>query len=175
MTSLNCNPNGDCIGDIDFCSESYPCGEDQGDCDTHIECNTGLTCGTDNCPSHLGFSSTVDCCTSKSILLSCQDSSNVFRISCVTTLATASWFFGGLIQKSTMVHKGGLWILPPKKYVRGSIYNYISTYFSGQIVSCGGHYASSCQECPQGNGALGCNGVCVWSYNQCVKPGEEGT
>jgi len=36
-------------------------------------------------------------------------------------------------------------------------------------VSCGGHYASSCAECPQGNGAAWCNGDCTWENNQCVK------
>ena len=35
-------------------------------------------------------------------------------------------------------------------------------------MSCGGHYASSCQDCPQGNGASWCNGDCNWSNNQCV-------
>jgi len=34
-------------------------------------------------------------------------------------------------------------------------------------VSCGGHYASSCAECPQGNGAAWCNGDCIWVNNQC--------
>ena len=64
-----------------------------------------------------------------------------------------------------------------RKYFRGSILNsnYISTYFSGQPVSCGNHQASCCQECPQGNGASWCNGDCKWSNNQCVTAGEEGT
>ena len=30
-------------------------------------------------------------------------------------------------------------------------------------VSCGNHEASSCAECPQGNGAVWCNGECEWS------------
>jgi hypothetical protein len=34
-------------------------------------------------------------------------------------------------------------------------------------VSCGGHFASSCAECPQGNGAAWCNGDCIWVNNQC--------
>jgi hypothetical protein len=29
-------------------------------------------------------------------------------------------------------------------------------------VSCGGHSASTCAECPQGNGAAWCNGECHW-------------
>lgn len=36
-------------------------------------------------------------------------------------------------------------------------------------VSCGGHYASNCANCPQGNGAAWCNGDCTWKNNQCVK------
>ena len=30
-------------------------------------------------------------------------------------------------------------------------------------VSCGMHVASSCAKCPQGNGAVWCNGDCFWS------------
>lgn len=30
------------------------------------------------------------------------------------------------------------------------------------VVSCGGHTANSCEECPQGNGAAWCNGDCKW-------------
>ena len=37
--------------------------------------------------------------------------------------------------------------------------------FSKGDVSCGGHYAPTCAECPQGNGAAWCNGECKWSYN----------
>jgi len=35
------------------------------------------------------------------------------------------------------------------------------------LVSCGNHYAPSCAECPQGNGAAWCNGECSWINNQC--------
>jgi len=34
-------------------------------------------------------------------------------------------------------------------------------------VSCGGHHAASCQECPQGNGAGWCNGDCTWNNGFC--------
>eukprot|EP00591_Stephanopyxis_turris_P000556 CAMPEP_0195507622 /NCGR_PEP_ID=MMETSP0794_2-20130614/1032_1 /TAXON_ID=515487 /ORGANISM="Stephanopyxis turris, Strain CCMP 815" /LENGTH=446 /DNA_ID=CAMNT_0040634367 /DNA_START=117 /DNA_END=1454 /DNA_ORIENTATION=- len=36
-------------------------------------------------------------------------------------------------------------------------------------VSCGGHSASACSNCPQGNGAAWCNGDCSWVNNQCVQ------
>jgi len=35
-------------------------------------------------------------------------------------------------------------------------------------VSCGRHDASTCAECPQGNGAGWCNGDCKWKNNRCV-------
>ena len=34
-------------------------------------------------------------------------------------------------------------------------------------VSCGGHDASTCQDCPQGHGHYWCNGDCVWTNNEC--------
>ena len=48
---------------------------------------------------------------------------------------------------------------------------YVIWYISGSEVSCGGHYAPTCSDCPQGNGAAWCNGDCVWSNNECVKAG----
>ena len=41
-------------------------------------------------------------------------------------------------------------------------------------VSCGGHSAPTCAECPQGNGAVWCNGQCGWDYTNsvCFKPGK---
>ena len=47
------------VGDEHFCTNTNPCGEDEGDCDSHDECNDGLICGSNNCP----FSSDTDCCT----------------------------------------------------------------------------------------------------------------
>ena len=40
--------------------------------------------------------------------------------------------------------------------------------YSAISVSCGGHYAESCEDCPQGNGASWCNGDCNWINDQCV-------
>ena len=53
---------GKTLGEEDFCTTVTPCGEDEGDCDSHDECQTGLTCGYNNCPVILGFDSEVDCC-----------------------------------------------------------------------------------------------------------------
>ena len=37
----------------------------------------------------------------------------------------------------------------------------------GKLVNCGAHTAKTCQDCPQGNGRLWCNGECKWSNDQC--------
>jgi hypothetical protein len=44
------------------CSSSYPCGQDEGDCDNDFDCVGNLVCGNKNCVGFPG--STVDCCTS---------------------------------------------------------------------------------------------------------------
>merc|ERR1712048_242604 len=40
-------------------------------------------------------------------------------------------------------------------------------------VSCGGHFAPTCAECPQGNGAAWCNGECIWRNNECVHQDDD--
>ena len=56
------------IGDEHFCTTVTPCGEDEGDCDSHDECQDGLFCGLNNCPASLGFDSEVDCCSSTQLV-----------------------------------------------------------------------------------------------------------
>ena len=48
-------------GEIGFCN-CNACSEDEGDCDSHNDCQAGLTCGSNNCPALLGFAFEVDCC-----------------------------------------------------------------------------------------------------------------
>jgi len=38
-------------------------------------------------------------------------------------------------------------------------------------VKCGGHQAASCLLCPHGNGALWCNGDCMWDGSKCIMKG----
>ena len=38
-------------------------------------------------------------------------------------------------------------------------------------TSCGAHNAATCADCPQGNGAGWCNGVCQWIDGQCQEKG----
>ena len=42
-------------------------------------------------------------------------------------------------------------------------------------ISCGNHQAPTCSECPQGNGAAWCNGVCTWSEGECINMVEVDT
>ena len=53
-------------GHDDYCTPQSPCGEYEGDCDSNDDCQTGLSCGTNNCPSSLEFDLWVDCCFSPS-------------------------------------------------------------------------------------------------------------
>ena len=50
------------VGDENFCASGIPCGEDEGDCDSHEECQGNLICGSLNCPTSLGFDPDIDCC-----------------------------------------------------------------------------------------------------------------
>ena len=48
----------------------------------------------------------------------------------------------------------------------------ISNELPKGYVSCGGHLAATCSECPQGNGASWCNGECEWKNEECVSKGS---
>ena len=50
------------FGDEDFCTTDSPCYEQEGDCDSHDECQDGLDCGSNNCIASLGFDAEIDCC-----------------------------------------------------------------------------------------------------------------
>ena len=56
---MNCNTASN--GEYGFCS-CYTCSENEGDCDTHAECQDDLFCASNNCPASLGYDSEVDCC-----------------------------------------------------------------------------------------------------------------
>ena len=70
-----------------------------------------------------------------------------------------------------LISKIGDFQLPPKSDSLFIQLMLIGTFFSG--VSCGGHHAPSCYECPQGHGESWCNGDCNWINNQCVTVGAE--
>ena len=57
-----CNGPPIITGHSDFCTENRKCGHHEGDCDNDSECQSGLRCGIDNCPTSLGFDSNTDCC-----------------------------------------------------------------------------------------------------------------
>ena len=52
-------------------------------------------------------------------------------------------------------------------------YRHKLTGISASEVSCGNHNAATCLDCPQGNGASGCNGDCSWDpeTSTCVEKG----
>ena len=52
------------LGNFGSCTDSNPCGEDEGDCDLDSHCKDNHNCGTDNCRSSVGFESYYDCCYS---------------------------------------------------------------------------------------------------------------
>ena len=58
------------LGDKYFCASGIPCGEDEGDCDYHDECQDGLYCGYNNCLVSLGFDSEIDCCSNSTQIMS---------------------------------------------------------------------------------------------------------
>ena len=49
-------------GEFGFCSCGKNCSANEGHCYTDNECQTGIFCGSDNCPNYLGFDLEIDCC-----------------------------------------------------------------------------------------------------------------
>ena len=54
-------------GEIGFCY-CNTCFENEGDCDSNIECQNNHFCGSNNCPASLDFNSEIDCCSSTQIM-----------------------------------------------------------------------------------------------------------
>ena len=59
-------------GDIGLC-HCNSCSKDEGDCDSHDECQDGNVCGENNCLASLGFDFEVDCCFPGSCLGTCYE------------------------------------------------------------------------------------------------------
>ena len=45
---------------------------------------------------------------------------------------------------------------------------FLKIFSAIDMVSCGSHSAESCTGCPQGNGAMWCNGDCHWIQKKCI-------
>ena len=43
------------VGNEHFCTSDNPCAVDEGDCDSHYECQNSLACGSNNCPHSIGL------------------------------------------------------------------------------------------------------------------------
>ena len=70
-TTFGFNPEIDCclLPSLDLdCTSEIPCGQNEGDCNSHDECQDGLFCGSNNCPASLGFDSEIDCCVGNQIM-----------------------------------------------------------------------------------------------------------
>ena len=52
------------MGAPDHCSACFPCGVNEGHCQSHGECFPGLVCFPESCPTSLGFANTTSCCQS---------------------------------------------------------------------------------------------------------------
>ena len=48
-------------GEIGLCA-CHSCSELEGDCDFDHQCQEGLSCGSNNCPTSFGFDAHTDCC-----------------------------------------------------------------------------------------------------------------
>ena len=59
LSLVNCATASNSYDEFCYCNT---CSENEGDCDTHDECQDGLICGSNNCPASLGFDFEVDCC-----------------------------------------------------------------------------------------------------------------
>ena len=55
-------------GNPEFCY-CNTCSENEGDCDSHDECQDCLTCGSNNCPSSLGLDAEADCCYNSTLVV----------------------------------------------------------------------------------------------------------
>ena len=58
---------GATVADWSCCSSANPCIVEDGDCDSDSECESGLTCGTNNCGPLFPYS--FDCCESPNLVL----------------------------------------------------------------------------------------------------------
>ena len=139
------------------------CSENEGDCDAHDECKDGLACGSNNCPASLGFDSEVDCC---------YPNDNPIYDTCWMLSMKGNGYCDDGNNNECCGWDGG--------DCCGSNVN--TNYCSAcecldpnPDVSCGGHYATSCEDCPSGNGAFWCNGDCEWnsSLNKCQMKGKK--
>ena len=141
------------LGDEHFCSSGIPCGEDEGDCDSHDECKDGLSCGSNNCMESLSFNYGVDCCAS--FIVNCGGHYATFCHECPNGNG-ASWCNGDCEWNPTL--------------------NECQIKGTESDVSCGGHFATTCEDCPSGNGASWCNGDCEWNStsNECHIKGTIG-
>ena len=93
----------------------------------------------------------------------------------LSNLVASGAFFARKFEQNAVVYDLGI---PVRTYVvdmlKGNQVRYANMEVSNKEdelkakrVSCGNHEAPSCADCPQGNGAVWCNGECSWSNGMC--------
>ena len=50
------------MGAPGHCSTCFPCGENEGHCQSHDHCVSATFCLPESCPTSLGFTNTTSCC-----------------------------------------------------------------------------------------------------------------
>ena len=90
-----------CDGGDSCCSEEYPCGEGEGDCDSDSECRDGFLCGSDNCKKGSTFDDGDDCCVPI-----CTPGSDGKDGSCLSACSTTGGTAGGLECKFPFEYSG---------------------------------------------------------------------
>ena len=87
------------------------------------------------------------------------------------------FLFNSKSQRSVLIYLKGTYFCEDKNFARIDFREDFVLWVANLVkiipfhlalsVSCGGHRASSCNECPQGNGAAWCNGDCQWNTGSC--------
>ena len=93
-------------GQIGFCT-CYTCSENEGNCDSHHECQDGLFCGSNNCPDSYGFENEVDCCTDATC---CQNIELVYTSDTPPIEKMRSERFGRYTLSSETVNGRGFYV-----------------------------------------------------------------
>ena len=146
-------------GDLGFCSACYLCSENEGDCKNDNQCQNGLICGQENCPTSFGVD--TNCCYK-------PDECNIFEtlvdnIECPFQLsliinndeAKYKFFEGTYTLNDGKVNEKSYWSGPDDVSIW--YYNDFNVWMIGSLQDLGSNIAvlflNFTAQCPhQGNG-----------------------
>ena len=69
------------VGVPGYCSACFPCGVNEGHCQSHDQCISGHFCLLDSCPSSLEFTNTTSCCQDVDVTCGFADVNNGLLLS----------------------------------------------------------------------------------------------